>query len=144
MEISKDTVVATLLRDLSIDNYDIIAIQEPWRNPYSATTHHPAKDRFHLSYPSREGRGPARVCFFVNKKLDHSRWQFRENSRDLYTPTTATDDCTETSLVLHNVYDPSTREEDRQPVLQQLRTTLETHQHVEQIVVGDFNLHHEL
>ncbi|KAI3545670.1 zinc knuckle [Colletotrichum abscissum] len=141
---SKDTVMATLLRDPNIDNYDIIAIQEPWRNPYSATTHHPAKDRFHLCYPSSEENGPARVCFFINKKLDHSRWQFREVSRDLCTLAIATDDDAETSLVLHNVYNPSPREEDRQPVLQQLRTTLETHQHVEQIVVGDFNLHHEL
>ncbi|KAK7433457.1 reverse transcriptase, partial [Colletotrichum acutatum] len=70
--------MATLLRDPNIDNYDIIAIQEPWRNPYSATTHHPANDRFHLCYPSSEENGPARVCFFINKKLDHSRWQFRE------------------------------------------------------------------
>ncbi|KAI3528112.1 reverse transcriptase, partial [Colletotrichum abscissum] len=136
--------MATLLRDPNIDNYDIIAIQEPWRNPYSATTHHPAKDRFHLCYPSSEENGPARVCFFINKKLDHSRWQFREVSRDLCTLVIATDDDAETSLVLHNVYNPSPREEDRQPVLQQLRTTLETYQHVEQIVVGDFNLHHEL
>ncbi|KAK1458424.1 zinc knuckle [Colletotrichum tamarilloi] len=136
--------MATLLRDPNIDNYDIIAIQEPWRNPYSATTHHPAKDRFHLCYPSSEENGPARVCFFINKKLDHSRWQFREVSRDLCTLVIATDDDAEISLVLHNVYNPSPREEDRQPVLQQLRTTLETHQHVEQIVVGDFNLHHEL
>lgn len=141
---SKDTVMATLLRDPNIDNYDIIAIQEPWRNPYSATTHHPAKDRFHLCYPCNEERGQARVCFFINKKLDHSRWQFREVSRDLCTLIIATDDDAETSLVLHNVYNPSPREEDRQPVLQQLRTTLETHRHVEQIVVGDFNLHHEL
>ncbi|KAI3534405.1 reverse transcriptase [Colletotrichum abscissum] len=118
--------MATLLRDPNIDNYDIIAIQEPWRNPYSATTHHPAKDWFHLCYPSSEENGLARVCFFINKKLDHSH------------------DDAETSLVLHNVCNPSPREEDRQPVLQQLRTTLETHQHVEQIVVGDFNLHHEL
>ncbi|OHE90327.1 zinc knuckle [Colletotrichum orchidophilum] len=76
-------IMATLLRDPSIDKYDIIAIQEPWRNPFSVTTHHPAKDRFHLCYPSGEERGPARVCFFINKKIDHSQWQFRESSRDL-------------------------------------------------------------
>ncbi|KAL4412137.1 reverse transcriptase [Colletotrichum abscissum] len=83
--------MATLLRDPNIDNYDIIAIQEPWRNPYSATTHHPAKDRFHLCYPSSEENGSARVCFFINKKLDHSRWQFGEVSRYLCTLIIATD-----------------------------------------------------
>jgi hypothetical protein len=37
---SKDTVMATLLRDPGIDKYDILATQEPWRNPFSDTTHH--------------------------------------------------------------------------------------------------------
>jgi hypothetical protein len=66
---SKDTVMATLLREPRINNYDILAIQEPWSNPFSATTHHPAMDRFHICYPDDEEGGPARVCFFVNKRL---------------------------------------------------------------------------
>jgi hypothetical protein len=47
---SRDMVMATLLRDPQIHEYDILAIQEPWRNPYTATTHHPAKDVSHLCY----------------------------------------------------------------------------------------------
>ncbi|KAK9778919.1 putative Zinc knuckle [Seiridium cardinale] len=136
--------MATLLRDPIIDNYDIIAIQEPWRNPSSATTHHPAKDRFHLCYPSSEERGPAIVCFFINKKLDHSRWQFRESSRDLCTLSIETGEGAQPPTVVHNIYNPSPREDDRSPTLQQQRKSLETHRHGEQIVVGDFNLHHEL
>lgn len=53
--------------------YDIIAIQEPWRNPFSDTTHHPAKDLFHLCYPAMEDGETARVCFFINKQLGHSQ-----------------------------------------------------------------------
>ncbi|GKT39838.1 Rpb7-binding protein seb1 [Colletotrichum spaethianum] len=136
--------MATLLRDPNIDNYDIIAIQEPWRNPFNATTHHPAKDRFHLCYPSNEERGPARVCFFINKKLDHSRWQFKESSRDLCTVSIGTGEGNEPPTVIHNIYNPSLQEDNRPQVLQQLRKSLETHQHGEQIVAGDFNLHHEL
>jgi hypothetical protein len=53
---SKDIVMATLLRDAKIMDFDILAIQEPWANPFMDTTHHPAKDRFHLCYPqSNEG-----------------------------------------------------------------------------------------
>ncbi|OHW97034.1 reverse transcriptase [Colletotrichum incanum] len=141
---SKDTVMATLLRDPNIDKYDIIAIQEPYRNPFSATTHHPAKDRFHLCYPSGVERGPARVCLFISKKLDHSRWQFRESSRDLCTISIRTGEDNEPPTVIHNIYNPLPQESDRPQVLQQLRKSLETHQHSEQIVVGDFNLHHEL
>ncbi|KDN71155.1 putative zinc knuckle, partial [Colletotrichum sublineola] len=136
--------MATLLRDPNIDKYDIIAIQEPWRNPFNATTHHPAKDRFHLCYPSNEGKGPARVCYFINRKLDHSRWQFKESSRDLCTISIRTGEDNEPPTVIHNIYNPSPHESDRPQVLQQLRKSLETHQYSEQIVVGDFNLHHEL
>jgi hypothetical protein len=49
---SRDMVMASLLRNLGIDDFDLIAIQEPWKNPYTATTHHPIKDRFYLCYPT--------------------------------------------------------------------------------------------
>ncbi|OHE90236.1 zinc knuckle [Colletotrichum orchidophilum] len=141
---SRDVVMATLLRDPRIDNYDILAIQEPWANPYNTTTHHPAKDRFHLCYPSNREDGPARVCFFVNKKLDHSKWQFKEHSKDLCTLTLGLRAAQNTEIAIHNIYNPQNQENGRTRSLQQLRTALEANQHMEQIVVGDFNLHHEL
>jgi hypothetical protein len=63
-------VIASLLRDLEIDDFDIIAIQEPWTNPYTATTYHPAKDRFYLCYLTRDAEGSSRICFFINKRID--------------------------------------------------------------------------
>jgi hypothetical protein len=80
---SRDIVMATMLRDPRIHEYDILAIQEPWRNPYMATTHHPAKDVFHLCCPPGDEAGPARVCFFVNRRIDHKRWQVKEHNRDI-------------------------------------------------------------
>ncbi len=80
---SRDIVMASLLRDPQIDNFDIIAIQEPWKNPYTATTHHPAKNKFHLCYPTGHTEGTARVCFFINKKIDQARWRFKERTRDI-------------------------------------------------------------
>lgn len=44
---SRDIVMATLLRDPKIVDFDILAIQEPWVNPFMDTTHQPAKDLFH-------------------------------------------------------------------------------------------------
>jgi hypothetical protein len=61
-------VMASLLRDPGTYNFDIIAIQEPWKNPYTATTHHPAKDRSHLCYPTGDTEGSARVCFHYGTK----------------------------------------------------------------------------
>jgi exonuclease III len=67
----RDIVMASMLRDPRIHEYDILAIQELWRNPFAATTHHPAKRFFYLCCLAGSEAGHARVCFFVNKRLDH-------------------------------------------------------------------------
>ncbi|KAI0617491.1 hypothetical protein TUN199_10522, partial [Pyrenophora tritici-repentis] len=104
---SRDIVMATLLRDPQIHEYNILAIQEPWRNPYTATTHHPAKDIFHLCYPAAaDEEGPARVCFFVNKRIDHNRWHFKEHSRDICSLVIepSRDQQEQQSVAVHNIY----------------------------------------
>jgi hypothetical protein len=80
---SRDMVMASMLRNPRTHEYDILAFQEPWRNPFAATTHHPAKRVFHLCCPAGDEAGPARVCFFINKRLDHKKWQLKEHSRDI-------------------------------------------------------------
>jgi hypothetical protein len=60
------TVMAPLLRDPAVLELDIIAIQEPWRNPHQNTTHNPAADHFRLVYMDSQN---TRTCFFVNKKI---------------------------------------------------------------------------
>lgn len=137
---SRDVVMATLLRDPKILDFDILAIQEPWRNPFTTTTHHPAKANFHLCYP-QQTNGPARVCFFINKRLDHTKWQFKEHSRDLCTWTITTQ---QQRLVMHNVYNPCQNTEDRQSILPQLQEALNEYDQAEQIALGDFNLHHTI
>lgn len=141
---SKDTVMATLLRDPRVADYDVLAIQEPWRNPFMSTTHHPAKNIFHLCYPDvKEGEEPARVCFFVNKRLDHSRWQFEQHTRDLCTlRIRIRENTTEHELVIHNVYNPPQSTPDRQSTIPLIKMKLEEHTPKEQIILGDFNLHH--
>lgn len=44
--------MADFLRNPRVLETDIIAIQEPWGNPYIETTHHPAKAKHHLVYPT--------------------------------------------------------------------------------------------
>ncbi|KAF2844552.1 hypothetical protein T440DRAFT_355671, partial [Plenodomus tracheiphilus IPT5] len=110
---SRDMVMASLLRDPGIHDFDIIAIQESWRNPYTATTHHPAKDRFHLCYPTGDADGLPRVCFFIQ-------------------------------LAVHNVYNPPKGTRNQRSTLPQVREALDKHRTDEQIILGDFNLHHPL
>ncbi|KAJ3453598.1 hypothetical protein MRS44_017845 [Fusarium solani] len=137
--------MATLLRDPRVMKFDILAIQEPWANPFMHTTHHPAKDQFHLCYPQNEGGDPARVCLYINKRLDHSKWQFESHSRDLCTVTITFGQGDEMrEIKLHNIYNPNRMAENRRSVLPQLRRVLDSAQQADQILVGDFNLHHEM
>ena len=62
--------------------YDIIAIQESWRNLEFFTTYHPYKDVFHLIYI---GHTSTRVFFYINKQLTISSWNEIPNSPDLCT-----------------------------------------------------------
>lgn len=137
--------MATLLRDAKIMDFDILAIQEPWANPFMDTTHHPAKDRFHLCYPQSNEEGAAQVCLFINKRLDHSKWRFESHGRYLCTVTLVLGQGDETrEIKLHNIYNPDQRVENRQSILPRLRKVLDSNRQIEQIVVGDFNLHHEM
>ncbi|KAJ6436311.1 reverse transcriptase [Purpureocillium lavendulum] len=110
---SKDTVMAALLRDPRIREYDILATQEPWKNPFGDTTHHPAKDLFHLCYPATEEGKPARVCFFINKQLDHSKWHFKCAGRDLCTLILEANAEVSSTIAIHNVYNPHKQQENR-------------------------------
>ncbi|KMP06686.1 hypothetical protein CIRG_06367 [Coccidioides immitis RMSCC 2394] len=47
---SKDKIMASLLRDKIITKYNIVAIQEPWRNPFRNTTHNSISQYFELAY----------------------------------------------------------------------------------------------
>jgi len=137
--------MATLLRDPRAMEFDILAIQEPWANPFMHTTHHPAKDQFHLCYPQNEGSDPARVCLYINKRLDHSKWQFESHSRDLCTVTITLGQGDERrEIKLHNIYNPNRGAENRRSVLPHLRRVLDSAQQADQILIGDFNLHHEM
>ena len=71
-----------LLADSNIQDYDIIAIQEPWRNPHAATTLSPHQSGFHLLY--RPG-GDTRVCFYINDKIDPESWKVEFPTADICT-----------------------------------------------------------
>jgi YD repeat-containing protein len=143
---SRDIVMATLLRDPKIQEYDILALQEPWRNPAISTTHNPIAHSFHLCFPNDSREAPARVCFFVNKRIDPNRWSFTAPARDLSTleiTTISTNAEAETKICIHNVYNPPKSADHRTSCLPHLRTALSAHRDDEQIILGDFNLHHE-
>ena len=68
---SRDVVMADFLAKPEVSKADIIAVQEPWENPYNDTTYHPLKQTHELLFPSSEetGGGRARVCIYISKKV---------------------------------------------------------------------------
>ena len=90
--------------------------------------------------------GTARVCFFINKKIDQARWRFEERTRDICSIILdSTDDQqSQERIVIHNVYNPPKTSSNQQSALPQVREALGQHQTNEQVLLGDFNLHHPL
>lgn len=77
---SREVVLASLFRDPGVLKYDILAIQEPWRNPFIDTSYHPLKEHFQLTYLADAG---TRVCFYINKRIDPSTWNVSYVSKDI-------------------------------------------------------------
>lgn len=108
-----------------------------------ATTHHPAKDIFHLCCPAGHEEGLARVCFLVNKRIDHKRWRFKEHTRDICSLTIKPSEERQEGqqLTVHNIYNPVRNSTSERTALADVRAILNEHQSNEQILLGDFNLH---
>jgi hypothetical protein len=67
---SRDVVMADFLAKPAVVKADIIAVQEPWENPYSNTIYHPLKQTHELLFPSSLETGSrARVCIYISKNL---------------------------------------------------------------------------
>jgi hypothetical protein len=133
---SRDVVLASLFQDRRILDYDILAIQEPWRNPYIATSYHPLKAHFQLSYQNDEN---TRVCLYINKRIDASTWNVSFISKDIIAvevihPTR------QHKISIFNVYNEvgSSTLADLTEAMARLGP------HHETLVLGDFNLHHPL
>ncbi|CAG9950816.1 unnamed protein product [Clonostachys rosea f. rosea IK726] len=131
---SRDVVLASLFKDSRVREYDILAIQEPWRNPFITTTYHPLKTDFQLSYFNDAA---TRVCLYINKRIDPSTWSVSHISKDITHLNLRNPTSNETIHIL-NVYN-----EQGSHTLSILAETLsELDPSNEIIVLGDFNLHH--
>ena len=71
-----------LFEDAETKEYDVIAIQEPWRRNDCNTTYHPDKGHFELLYLNDE---TTRTCYHANKDLALSSWSVTNHSLDLTT-----------------------------------------------------------
>ncbi|KAJ5159354.1 zinc knuckle domain protein [Penicillium coprophilum] len=132
--------MASFLTDRNTQKADVIAIQEPWINPQSGTTHYPNKATHQLVFPKELDDERARVCLFVSKQIDPGTWSCRtvlkgyqllKMRRSRQHPEGWTD------LFVHNIYN-----NDDGETMETLDKEITQRTYAEHIVVGDMNLHH--
>ena len=136
---SEDRVMIPLFENPLTPTYDILAIQEPWRNPFQHTTNHRLAQFFELSYYLHKD---TRVCFFINKRLALSSWLVTTYSTDFSILEIWTKDSR--IIHVHNVYNPCQTSRNGNVLAQIQKFLQETGGNVENILLGDFNLHHPL
>lgn len=129
-------MIPLFLNDM-IFSIDIIAIMEPWRNTHNITTYHSEKNTFHFFYFKTN---KARVCYFIDKKIDQTSWTYTTDGPDVMSlHFNLPDRC----IYIYNIYNPVNLKEvsTRIPIL---KRKLAAHLNKKHIILGDFDLHHEV
>src|SRR3954451_14281717 len=124
---SKDKVMRPLLMHERAQTCDILLIQEPWRNPFSHTTHNPDRDTWDLVYAASPN---TRSCIFINKKrIAQDSWSVVQLEEDICgvevrvrrQGVEAEDNgLEEQQVVVFSIYNPSLEGDERGPVLEKL------------------------
>src|SRR5919108_393181 len=99
---SKDKVMASFLLDPLTAEYDVIAIQEPWRNNFNHATFNPQNSMFHVCDSKAL---TSRVCCYINKRISTDSWRATYHSEDLMSITLEFAGGTRT-INIHNCYNP--------------------------------------
>ncbi|EDN08368.1 predicted protein [Histoplasma mississippiense (nom. inval.)] len=122
------------------DKYDVIAVQEPSRNPHMLATHCPRSCGF---WPAYHPETHPRVCFLVNKRLVEHTWECHYHS-EYIAVLTITTDLGKVQIV--NVYAPPpggySSEPEESPI-GQLQEVAGMGTDAELVILGDLNVHHE-
>ena len=135
---SRKKVLIGLLEEREIAKFDVLAIQEPWKNPYNWEGYNPRNSPFYLIQKPSE---KARTAIYVNKRIPKSQVSEIYKDTDLISLKMST---TKEDIYIHNLYiEPTTHSTtDLPPILNILRGLLGNRGG--HIILGDFNLHHPL
>lgn len=136
---SKDKVMIPLFEEPNTPTYDILAVQEPWRNPFQHTTNNRLSQFFELSYLSHPA---TRVCLFIHKRLALSIWNVTHHTPDFSTLEICTRDAR--VIHIHNIYNPCQQSGDPCVIPTIVDRLNETPSNVEHILLRDLNLYHPL
>lgn len=133
--------MASLFTDNNILKQDVLAIQEPWRNQFIATTYHPLKKHFTLMYLDD---AETRVCFYVSTRIDPVTWSVSYPSKDIVVLNLKNPQTNE-QIHIFNVYNQPPNSQSPTNTLSALAEALDTVDPSDGLIVlGDFNIHHPL
>lgn len=94
-------VTAQLLRHLEVGTFDVIALQEPWINPRTKTTHNAVKGLFHTVLPTTDKK--PRVCLYIHREIDPQKLKVHAyDSGDILSVTIDA----QIPIAIHNIYNP--------------------------------------
>ena len=134
---SSDKVQTPFLQQLDPGDHHIIAIQEPWINPLNHKT--VSLPGYYTVLP--ESPSP-RVATYVSKEISTLSWTVVGQDSDLITIQLTHGSQT---IQIHNCYNPSGPISHRNGgTLPQAQRAIQDAGECEQILLGDFNLHHPL
>uniref|UniRef100_A0A9Q8L8Q9 Endonuclease/exonuclease/phosphatase domain-containing protein n=1 Tax=Passalora fulva TaxID=5499 RepID=A0A9Q8L8Q9_PASFU len=139
---SRDKVQRHFLQELDPLRHHVIAVQEPWINPYVGLPATCNDRRYHTVIAGQRGVIP-RTCIYVSKTIDLESWKvILPQQGNLGDITSIQIDTTQGPIQIHNVYNPLPRGRTSRELgtLAHLERTLS--QDTKQVLLGDFNLHH--
>lgn len=135
------TTMIPLLADPKLQDYNVVAIQEPWKNLFGATTLSFHCSGFHLLY---KPRGNTQVCLYINERIDPDSWEIEYGSADICTLKIKIQNNNVKSLIyIYNVYNPfPTSYSSTESPSTFLEVEHALNVDAKHILLGDFNLHH--
>jgi hypothetical protein len=132
--------MALLVTSPGAKDYDILAIQEPWVNPFHPAIYCPASSPFQPIFAAQSKRS----CLLVNRRLDSNKWNTTITGPDLCSIRLKSEDET---VWVHSIYcqPPGSYNIEASQYdnpLEAIHNLLLSHPEDQYISVGDFNLHY--
>ncbi len=140
---SKDDIMIFMLANSKIRDYDILTIQEFWRNACVFTSYNSFIVDFHLTYDEKDD---VRVCFYINVKLNVNDWSIEHVFFDVCIIKLKIIQKNISRIVhIHNVYNASSISYSSIKLFSSLQTMKRLlNDDAKHVLLEDFNLHHSL
>ena len=140
------TAMVEMLDSRQASRFQVIAIQEPYTRRLPETgitvTYQPAGTDF---YAAIIDNPEAKVCFYINKKIDRKDWEVKHYSSNvsILSLTTRSDDQNITYTII-NVYNRPWEDQDGLRDLERCLQTMPADRKRSMVIMGDMNTNHPI